>query len=88
MDMAGSVGNDANTVNSGILYLSDPAGTGTYKSWFSSVAYTLSSAGRANQKHNGGDYRATTNAFDAIRIIPSSGNIVSGRFTLYRITHA
>lgn len=85
MSITKTQGNAATESCSFVLYLFDPASTATHKG-VRSQSFWLDPGSVAALGDMAGAVK-TTSAVDAIRFISSSGNITSGRFTLYGIKH-
>jgi len=80
------VGTAAGESMSGWIRIHKPADTALY----SSVSWQFQSLNSATQAAtvSGGGSRLSAADIDAVQFLFSSGNVESGRFTLYKITHA
>ena len=67
------------------LYIINPLDTSTYFSWYN-LGFSHTTADRSNGFFGGGYFNASAgDAFNAIRIYASSGNIDQGVFKLYGV---
>ena len=80
------IGNDADIGVSGFVYIHKPADTALD----TGITYNIYQQNGSNNFQNivGGGNRAAAEAVTAIQFFCASGNIDSGRFTLYKIAHA
>ena len=79
-------GNDATSAIGGFIYLHNPSDT-TYYTGVTFSWHNLDTS-RTIQHVTGGGQREAAEAVDALQFYMSSGNVDSGRFTLYKILHA
>lgn len=82
MQMTAGVGNNVVRTTSGWIKFSNPAGTAANKKF--RWEFTYQDAGSdVNFVSGGGTFAGSQAAVNGIRILPSSGTIVTGRFRLY-----
>ena len=79
-------GNDATSAICGFIYLHNPSDT-TYYTGVTFSWHNLDTS-RTIQHVTGGGQREAAEAVDALQFYMSSGNVDSGRFTLYKVVHA
>lgn len=82
----GNMGNDANYAMSGRITLYGPANTSRYKAVHGQTLNCHESLGFT--LYNVGGFYANTQAVNALRIICTSGNIVSGTVRIYGVAKA
>ena len=75
--------NDSST--SGELHLFNPSSTSKVKHWISTGFVGPTSADRASTFYTAGFYN-TTSAIDAIKFVPSSGNIDAGNIYMFGVS--
>ena len=85
-DSVYDTGNDATTGISGIIYIHNPSDT----TYFTGITYNWHNMNTdtATQNVQGSGQREAAEAVDALQFYMSSGNVDSGRFTLYKVVHA
>jgi len=85
-DSVFDTGNDATTGIGGFIYIHNPSNT-TYFTGITFNWHNMDTA-TATQNVQGSGQREAAEAVTAVQFYMSSGNIDSGRFTLYKILHS
>jgi len=85
INIDGGIGNASGEQMSGIMYIFDPSNSGSYPTvrWESTH---INNVGGTTMTSGSGSYLSNT-AIDRFRFFFSSGNIASGSFSLYGISH-